>query len=184
MNHVMREMTGIILVLICAGFFMVNLLGKNDNGIFSVFDSISSLSEEMQKEEAINHTAGMIQKMEHIPHVTYTKGAQYKGSGIKFKEMFEVTLPSGTAGGESTAGFALFLKDIRDGSGKSRLLFLDSEAIASMEEIPADFIYDREKDLLYIHGSGIYYIEIKVYTEDGSAVTYELALPVEERVGV
>ena len=185
MKHIVREMTWIILAFLCAGFFLSSLLGKDENGTLLIYEDAAPLIGQIEDTETISGTAGSVGSSGgSIPAVSYSQGVQFKGTEVAFKGLFEVTTSSGTWAGDSGNGFAIYLKDIVDGSGNSRLLCMDSDSIEGMEEITADFIYDTEQDILHIHGSGVYYVRIKIYTDAGVSASYELALPVEERRGV
>lgn len=183
MKYLVKEIILIVLAVICVGFFISNILGVNEEGTLQVLGNMSSIVDQMKDTEVINNAAGAVgtQVSGTVPAITYSEGAQYKGSEICFKEMFEVTLASGTWPGDSENGFAIYLKDIQDSAGNSRLISLDSESIDSMDEIVSDFVYDAEQDVLHIYGSGVYFVHLKIYTDDGLSAVYSFALPVEER---
>ena len=116
----------------------------------------------------------------YTPVVKYISVAHAVGESVTFKDMFTVRKEDGTTvSGSTEDGFAIYLIDIKSLSGNSMLEVLSTEEIAGLEEIPAAFIYDKELDTLYFHGSGTYMVYVKVYGPDGGQTTYEFKLPVE-----
>lgn len=116
----------------------------------------------------------------YVPVVKYSAGAQNVGEEAVFKDLFSVKKENGSfVNGSTEDGFALYLMDIRTASGNSVLATLTAEEIENLEEVTTAFIYDRENDILYFHGSGTYIVYIKVYGSSGGQKTYEFKLPVE-----
>ena len=135
----------------------------------------------MQNEDVLCETVGMLNTGSSGGNmsVRYTEGVLTTGTMVSFREQFEVTTNTGVWPGDSANGFAIYLVDIRDAAGNSRLVSLDTESIKEMTEITAAFVYDYEKDILYVHGSGVYQVYIKVYAENGTVSTFEYVVPVE-----
>lgn len=182
MKRVIKELVPIVLVLVCVVFFIQTVMSKNEEGKYKVYDDMPGILEQMNKQDPVIHTAGTGIDTGSAGSgllISYTQGAQKKGTSIVFKDMLEVTINGQVRPGSSESGFAIYLKDITDTSGNSRMVSLSSDAAEESDEIYADFVYDSGQDVLYIHGSGVYYVHMMVYTDNGESAAYEFALPVE-----
>lgn len=167
-----------ILVIVPFVIFSVYLLfGKNQDGNYQMFDTIGNTLESAKVSDAPNAEISLSQSA--APIITYNQGAQEVDTMVEFKSMFTVTTENGTKNGAVEDDFALYLSDIRSVADLSVVEFLNTEQIEALEEIPAAFLYDKEKDILYFHQSGIFIIIVNVYSTDGSMAQYEFVLPVE-----
>lgn len=116
----------------------------------------------------------------YVPSVSYNSGAKKVFDCVTFKELLLIHNEDGsTTAGNVEDTFAIYLKDIRNKDGNSVLEMFSAEDIANMEEIPAAFVYDKENDLLYIYGSGVYTVHIKIFSDGGGMEEYVFQLPVE-----
>lgn len=116
----------------------------------------------------------------YVPLVKYGEGVQTAGSYISFKEQFEVTREDGTVvRGREEDEFAIYLQDIKNQAGQSVLILLSGDEIATLEEIPAPFVYDKEQDILCCFESGNYTAYVKVYGINGGWKIYKFQFPVE-----
>lgn len=181
MKTAVRETALVLLALAGAVFFVRFIFGKNEAGNLSIFDGVTGVVSRMQGTEPGNESASLLQSQgtDKAPEADYVAGAATAGTAVSFKELFEVTVNAQTFPGNEENGFAIYLSDITDLDGNSRLVFLDSESIDAGDEIYSDFIYDRDEDILYICSRGCYTVRIKVYTDTGYVTAYEFNLPVE-----
>ena len=181
MKIAIKEIALVILALIGAVFFIQTIFGKSDEGNLSVFDGVTGIIEQINSTEPKNESVDYLQSQGMVtePGVKYIFGSASAGTEVSFKEMFEVKIGAQSFQGNEENGFAIYLMDIRDLAGNSRLVSLDSESIDASDEIESDFVYDKDEDILFIHNSGCYKVFIKVYTDAGSVTTYEFFLPVE-----
>lgn len=166
MKKIVKEITLIVLALVCAGFF----LGTINISLFDGMQEIFQSREEQMADapfSAVNGLPGAVR-----PQVVYEGGPLHKETQVVLKDLFLV----------SDAAAVIRLKDILDKDGNSRLLFLDSKSIEAMDEIPSAFIYDKANDILHIYDRGIYQMNLTVYVQ-GGAFDYELFIPVEEGGG-
>lgn len=115
-----------------------------------------------------------------VPSVKYIGGTKIVGDSILFKEMVEVSLGENNYKlGIEEDGFYIYFEDIRDKNQNSVVTYLKTEDIELLEEIPTAVIFDKEQGILYFHKSGVFYMYIKIYTEDGNSTVYECIIPVE-----
>ena len=147
-------------------FFYAGYLGGE-----GVFETTGKLYEPMFEKE--DSQTNLLELLEDVPvseiQIKYNSSVQKVGDCLKFRELFLI---------ESEEEAVLYLLDVKQ-NGKSVLERMTSEDLEALEEIPASFVYDSEKDLLYIFASGIYTVEIKVYNRSGNAQIYEMSIPVE-----
>lgn len=180
MKLVIKEVSLIILALIGAIFFISFIFGKEDEKL-SVFDGVTGVVEQMNSKEPKNESVHVLQSEGSTikPSVKYIGGFHSAGASVVFKDMFEITIEGQTFAGSSGNGFAIYLQDIVDTAGNSRLVSMDSESINANDEIFSDFVYDKEQDILYMYGHGCYEVWMNVYTVNGSSTSYIFTLPVE-----
>jgi len=167
-----------ILIIVPFVLFAVHFLyGKNESGNYQVFDVIGNILESAD----ISDITDIEITIDHsrAPIIEYCEGAHQVNSMTEFKGMFTVTTENGTKNGKLEDDFALYLSDIRSASNLSVMEVLTTEQIEALEEIPAAFIYDQEKDILYFHQSGVFTVLLNVYGADGNMAQYEFLLPVE-----
>ena len=181
MSKLVRNAMMFIVAVLGVVFVIMVLFRKNEDGNFALLDGASAIVEQMHNEAPRNDSVEMLQEqvVRTEPIVRYTNAALEKGDALKFKEQLEVIIGNQTWNGNEEHGFTIYLQDIKDTAGNSRLVSLDSESIDASDEIFSDFVYDTEQDILYIHGSGCYVVYIKIYTETGFIISYEFVLPVE-----
>lgn len=161
-------------------YFSATIYGES--GIFKGAGTVYKpmLETDELKNEGLTYISG--QGAQDVPVVKYNSGAQTVGTSTSFKEMLTVIKADGTtATGSAENGFAIYLMDIKTVAGNSAMEILPTEEIEGLEEIPADFIYDKDQDILYFHGSGIYTVYVKIYGESGGQAVYEFQLPVENQ---
>ena len=168
----MGHIKDILIMSACLLFVVYVFFSADYKGGDGVFENIGSvyapiIENPELKLEGLNLIREEIDSDE--AEVKYKAGVRYVGDCIKFRDLFEV---------KTENDLALYLMDITR-SGRSVLELLSSEDVEALEEIPAPFVYDKDQDLLYIFGSGIYTVKIKVYGSSGGTDIYEFQLPVE-----
>ena len=171
------NMTGCLLLVI--GIFFSPEL-KYGMGIFGVVGNIffPLLEKEAIVSQGMDYLQGITD--DYIPTIYYNRGSFRQGDSVEFKSMISVKKQDGTiVNGSMEDGFALYLVDIRTTAGNSVLEKMSTDTLANLEEIPATFVYDKEMDMLYIFGSGNFTVFVKIYSDTGSAETYEFQLPIE-----
>ncbi len=171
-RDILRQFYSVLIIFAAISFVAYVFFSANYNGGEGVFENVGNVYVPViEDEELQNIGLNDIGKEANpfVPEIQYNSGVKQVGDCIKFKELFEV---------KTEGDFALYLVDIKR-SGNSVLEFLSSEELENLEEIPSSFVYDKEQDLLYIFGSGIYTVEIKVYGSSGALEKYEFNLPVE-----
>lgn len=169
----MEHIKDILIMCACVSFVVYVFFAANYNGGVGVFENAGNIYAPMMEDEEVVHDGLDYIGEEvnsYVPEIKYNSGAKQVGDCVAFKELFLV---------RTEEDYALYLIDIKNQSGNSVLECLSSEDLEDMDEIPAPFVYDKEKDLLYIFGSGIYTVEIKVYGSNGEVGCYEFNLPVE-----
>lgn len=169
----MKHIKDILIMCACVMFVIYVFFSANYNGGEGVFENTGNIYAPMMEDEELTHDRLDYIGEEvdsYVPEIKYNSGAKQVGDCVTFKELFLVHIED---------DYALYLSDIKNQSGNSVLERLSSEDLEDMDEIPAPFVYDKEKDLLYIFGSGIYSVEIKVYGSNGRVEVYEFNLPVE-----
>lgn len=166
MKKTVKEITLIVLALVCAGFFLGTINISLFGGMQEIFQS--------RDEETVNAPFSVGSGLHGAirPRLVYAGGSLQKETQVVWKDLFLV----------SDAAAVIRLTDILDKDGNSRLLFLDSKSIEAMDEIPSAFIYEKEHDILHIYDRGIYQMKLTVYVQ-GGAFDYELFIPVEEGGG-
>lgn len=181
MKIAVREVALMILALVGAIFFIHSIFGENDDGKLSIFDGVTGVVEQMNSTEPKSESVNFLQSQGLVtePVVKFILGSVETNTEVSFKDMFEVTVGSQTHLGSEENGFAIYLKNIKDTAGNSRLVSLNRESIDASDDIYSDFVYDIDQDILYIYSSGCYSVYLTVYTDAGAVVTYEFTLPVE-----
>ena len=170
-------MTGCVMLVIGVFFFTETNYGM---GIFGKTGTIFSplVEDDKLKNEGVGHLQGYVSS--YIPIVHYNAGALHEGDCVEFKNLMTVELEDGTlVRGNTEKGFAIYLLDIQTQTGNSVLEKISMDELANMEEVPNTFIYDKELDMLYIFGIGIFTVQVKIYSESGGSQIYEFKLPVE-----
>lgn len=182
-KDIIKNQYELLIITICALFVIgVVFLSTHGSGIGifattgNIFSSLIEekivISENMRPQQSLGSG--------YVPNVQYEAGTQKTGECVELKSLFSVKFEDGRCvNGREEDGFVIYLKDICTSKGKSVLEFISTYELTQMEEIPATFIYDRDLDLLYIFGSGVYFVSIRVYADDGSMETYEFQLPIE-----
>ena len=170
-------MTACVLFVIGVFFFSAK---EGGIGVFAtVGDSVFFM---LKEQELVNEGVQHLQNSGggYVPIVKFEAGPQKVGDCVELKSLLLVRQENGVyVSGKEEDGFAIYLTDVFSESGNSVLQVMSSEEFTHMEEIPVDFVYDKEKDLLYILGSGVYSVSIKIYADNGGMETYEFQLPVE-----
>ena len=172
-----RQFYSLLVLLSFVSFVLWIYFSTGVDGEKSVFQKAGSMYSSMLKTQVIQNNGLSFMEgtiSEDIPTVSYTGGVQKVGGQAVFRDLFAAN--SNAINGEE---IALYLTDIKGVYGDSVLEKLDTNEIENLQEIPAAFIYDTDKDVLYFHCSGTYTIYLKVYASNGSQVTYEFCLPVE-----
>lgn len=178
MKRVIAEIFLFVIVAIGVIFsisYMLNGSIGSGKGLFGGIGSSLEESMDVAESDRITYTAST----SDAPIAVYNSSSQTIGTNVPFKSLFTVITENGTKNGAVEDDFAIYLKDIRDASNNSVLLFLSTEEIEGLEEIPAKFIYDKETDQLYFNGIGTYDVIFNIYGSNGGMATYEFALPVE-----
>ena len=176
-NFELLIMAGCILFVIGVFFFSGEDSGM---GIFGTSGTTFTplVKEEELANEGANHLHGFVN--DYIPVIHYNEGALQKGDCVEFKTLLSAELENGDiVSGSAETGFAIYLIDIRTKAGNSVLEKMSTDDLSNMEEIPSDFVYDKELDMLYIFGSGTYTVMVKIYSDSGGADSYEFQLPVK-----
>lgn len=167
-----------LLVVFCIGYLLSGPVGT-ESGILA---GIGSMFENVQEKEIISESDKVLEKVMSVdfPTVKYVGGARTVGDEIPFRELLQVCLSGGTfQSGQEENGFYLYFDDIRNEIGNSVVTYLKTEDVEALEEIPSPFIFDKEREILYFHKSGVFTMYIKVYMDNGSNTLYEVTLPVE-----
>ena len=182
-KDIVKQFYPILIMCACVSFVIYVFFSANYNGGEGVFENAGNIYTQMignddLKNDGLNYIGE--ETNSYVPEIKYNSGSKRVGECIKFKEQFLAKKEDGSfVNGSTEDDFALYLVDIKKTSGNSVLERLSSEEVGKLEEIPAPFIYDKEQDLLYIFGSGVYIVEIKVYGNSGAAELLEFKLPVE-----
>ncbi len=182
----MKEIIKNYVILVLEAFFVVFCVGYIWTGQIGagkgLAGGIGDVLEDVEKQDLRSETHLLLNDVVNakIPVVKYVGGTKQVGEFVAFKEMVEVCLfgESFTNGAEEK-GFYIYFGDIQDEKGNSVVVSLKTEEIEALEEIPAAFIFDREKGILYFHKSGIFMMHLMIYTEDEIGTDYECMLPVE-----
>lgn len=178
-----KQFYPIMIMFACVSFVVYMFFSAELNGGNGVFEGtgnvyVSMIGTDEVTNNGLNYAGNTADS--YVPSIKYNSGAKAVGDCLSFKSLFDVQKEDGTiANGSTEDTFALYLMDIKNQTGNSVLEILSSEEIAQMEEIPAPFVYDKEQDLLYLHGSGVYTVYIKIYGSGGGMEIYEFQLPVE-----
>lgn len=182
-KDIIKQFYPLLILCSCVLFVIYVFFSAGEDGNEGVFENVGEIYAPMIGSNALKDES--LQYLEsntdaHIPVLKYNSGAKSVGDCIRFRSLFLVEMQDGNlVSGEEEDGFALYLEDIKNKSGNSVLERLSSEEINELEEIPAPFIYDKEKDLLYVYSSGVYLVQVKVYGAAGGMQVYEFNLPVE-----
>lgn len=170
-------LTGGILFVIGVFFFSdkeygIGLFGNTGTTFLPLAEDVAIFN------EGTGHLQGYVN--DYIPCVYYNGGALRQGDRVRFKELLSVELENGgMVRGDSKSGFALYLIDIQTQSGNSVLEIISTEELEEMEEIPNTFVYDKERDTLYIFASGTFTVLVKIYSETGGFQNYQFKFPIE-----
>lgn len=170
----------VMLMIVPVVLFSVHLLfGKSQSGDRLVFDTIGDVLESANVEDTPK--ADVTITRSDAPIIKYNQGTHEVDTSVNFKSMFTVVTSNGEKNGIAEDDFSLYLSDIRSVADLSVVEFLTTEQIEALEEIPAAFLYDKEKDILYFHQSGVFTVMVNVYGTDGTMAQYEFTLPVEAK---
>lgn len=116
----------------------------------------------------------------YSPVIKYNSGAHDVGTYAIFKDLLLVQKKDGNfVSGSTEDEFTLYLVDIKNQYGESVLVTLSHEDVENLEEIPSDFVYDKDTDALYFYSSGVYTVQFKIYNQSGGQKSYEFFIPVE-----
>ena len=164
------------LILVISLFFYTE-----DNGGMGIFGKVKEAFSILIKEKQIEvDGTGHLQEIgnRNMPELLYSQGVLQKGDCVEFKSLFSVKLQNGTVvSAREEIGFAIYLLDIENKDGTSRLEVTNMNSTTNKEETA--FLYNKEEDLLYILNEGIYIVEVRIYSDAGGADTYTFQLPVE-----
>ena len=140
------------LILVIGVFFYTET--KAGMGIFG--KTGIAFTQLITDESAKTKGTGHLQEMGSVamPSIVYSKGVLQKGDCVEFKSLFSVT---------SEKEFEIYLLDIQTKDGNSVF----------------ENMYDKDEDMLYIRESGIYIVNVRIYSETGGTDTYSFQLPVE-----
>ena len=176
-NFQLLILVGCIMLVIRVFFFFG---AESGMGIFGTSGTtfIPLVKEQDLVNKGADHLHGFVNG--YIPIIHYNEGALQKGDGVEFKNLLLVDLENGdVVSGSAETGFVIYLIDIRTKRGNSVLEKMSTDDLANMEEIPSDFVYDEELDMLYIFGSGTYTVMVKIYSDTGGVDSYEFQLLVK-----
>ena len=181
-KEIIKQFYPILIMCACVSFVVYVFFSADYNGGKGVFENAGNVYAPMIEDDELKYDGLTYigdEVNSYVPEVKYNAGAKQVGDCIRFKELFLVKREDGSwVAGNTEDDYALYLIDITR-TGNSVLEYMSYEEIENMEEIPAAFVYDKENDLLYIYGSGIYTVKIKVYGNSGASKVFEFQLPVE-----
>lgn len=182
MKEIIKNYVVIVLeacfVMFCIGYIWIGTVGEGKG----LADGIGTMLEDVEMQNVKSEGHLVLKEMieSERPVVRYVGGTKRVGEFVKFKELVEVCLPGKSfESGIEEKGFYIYLEDIQDKNGNSVVIFLKSEEIEALEEIPAGFILDKEKDMLYFHKSGVFVMYLMIYTENEIGTAYECMIPIE-----
>lgn len=158
-------------------FFAVMLFFGTEHGIYTdIGNGLTGMAGNTTVSRVNRDISGNIE----IPSTKYVGGVRHTGDVVSVQELFQFIYKDGTVVfGTDGSRVTIYLKDIKDDSGKSMCSRMKTNEIEAEEEISAAFTFDTEQDILYIHKSGIYQMLVKVYFDAHTSILYEFSIPVE-----
>ena len=167
-------------VLFVVGVFFTFPMYEKE-GVFQGAGSLfGAMKMEEMKTDSFDYGETLVST--YVPRIAYVAKPQTVGTAIPFKAQFEVEKENGSiVGGDVEDEFSIYLLDIKNAAEKSVLMVMTTEEMESIEEIPAPFVYEEERDILHCFQSGVFTMELKVCSSNGGQKIYKFQLPVDTK---